>query len=178
MDSTGPPQESLSRSRIFVLLDGSFVVRWADKEVQDLLTGKHRNYERRDYGAAITDFELEQLRQVGVVEKYDREHVWLSPLPLRSEYYQQNAQKRRVRSYYINTSHPEHDLAVIESQLLRMGAEEELEARLRDEYVVIWWKKGQGFPSFDAAEEMRLFLATQVPEMFNRCVIGFIETTQ
>ncbi len=178
MNSMDSLQDSLPRSRIFVLLDGSFVVRWDEKEVQDLLTGQHRSYERRDYGAAITDFELEQLRQVGVVEKYDREHVWLSPLPLRREYYQQNAQKRRVRSYYINTTHPARDLAMIEAQLLRLGVEEDLDARARDEFVVIWWKKGQGFPSFDAAEEMRLFLATQLPEMFDRCVIGFIETTQ
>jgi hypothetical protein len=172
------PQEALSRSRIFVLLDGSFVVRWNEKEVQDLLTGKHRNYERRDYGAAITDFELEQLKQVGIVDQYDREQVWLSPLPLRREYYHQNAQKRRVRSYYINTTHPQADLEMIDSQLLRLGVEEELQARIRDEFVVIWSKKGQGFSSFDASEEMRLFLVTHAPNVFANCVIGFIETSQ
>jgi hypothetical protein len=172
------PQEALSRSKIFVLLDGSFVVRWNEKEVQDLLTGKHRSYERRDYGAAITDFELEQLKQVGIVESYDREQVWLSPLPLRREYYQQNAQKRRVRSYYINTTRHHEDLDSIDAQLLKLGVEDELQARTRDEFVVIWWKKGQGFPSFDASEEMRLFLATQVPEIFANSVIGFIETSQ
>lgn len=170
--------EGVIRTRVFVLLDGTFVVKWNDHQVQDLLTGQYRHFERRDFGAPITDFELNQLKQVGIIEQFDKDHVWLSPSPERSRYYQMNAQQKRVRSYYLNTTLPTRQLSDVEAALLRLGMEDDLEARVRDEFIVIWGSLGRGFSDFDEAEETRADLITQMPELFSETVVGFIETTR
>lgn len=170
--------DGVVRSRVFVLIDGSFVVKWDEHQVQDLLTGQYRHYERRDFGAPITDFELNQLKQVGIVERFDREQVWLSPSPERSRYYQMNAQQKRVRSYYLNTTLASNQLTSIEATLMRLGMDDELEARVRDEFIVIWGEFGRGFTNFDEAEEVRTYLVNQMPELFSETVVAFIETTR
>ncbi|HEX2621912.1 MAG TPA: hypothetical protein VHL11_17265 [Phototrophicaceae bacterium] len=170
--------DSVPRSRVFVLLDGTFVVKWSEHRVQNLLTGLYRNFERRDFGAPITDFELNQLKQSGVIERYDREHVWLSPSPERSRYYQMNAQQQRIRSYYLNTTLDGTRIPEIESCLMRLGVDDELDTRVRDDFVVIWGTHGRGFSNFDAAEEVRQFLISQLPDIFSSTVVAFIETTR
>jgi hypothetical protein len=170
--------EGVVRSRVFVLLDGTFVVKWSEHHVQDLLTGQYRHFERRDFGAPITDFELSQLKQVGIVERFDKDRVLLSPSPQRSRYYQMNAQQKRVRSYYLNTTLPPHQLTNVEACLMRLGMEDELEARIRDDFIVIWGEAGRGFTDFDQAEEVRTYLINQAPELFSETVVAFIETTR
>ncbi|MBC8171381.1 MAG: hypothetical protein H7X77_06900 [Anaerolineae bacterium] len=170
--------DAVPRSRIFVLLDGAFVVKWNENRVQSLLTGLYRNYERRDFGAPITDFELNQLKQAGIVENFDKEYVWLSPSPERSRYYQMNAQQRRIRSYYLNTTLAGAQMSEVESSLMRLGVDDELDVRVRDDFVVIWGAHGRGFSNFDTAEEARTFLISQQPELFTSTVIAFIETTR
>jgi hypothetical protein len=167
---------SIVRSRVFVLLDGSFVVKWDEHQIQDLLTGQYRHYERRDFGAPITDFELKQLQQARIVETFDKEYVLLSSSQERTEYYQMNAQKQRVRSYYLNTTLAFSQLERVEAALLRLGVDDEFDARIRDEFVVVWGANGRGFADFDTAEEARAFLMSQVPEIFSQTVVAFIET--
>lgn len=170
--------DAVPRSRVFVLLDGTFVVKWSENRVQSLLTGLYRNYERRDFGAPITDFELNQLKQAGIVENFDKEFVWLSPSPERSRYYQINARQQRVRSYYLNTTLAGSQLPEVESSLMRLGVDDEFDVRVRDDFVVIWGAQGRGFTNFDSAEEARTYLARQHPELFKSTVIAFIETTR
>jgi hypothetical protein len=175
MDETN---NDVPRSRVFVLLDGTFVVKWSDHHVQDLLTGQYRHFERRDFGAPITDFELNQLKQVGIVEQFDKERVSLSPSPQRSRFYQMNALHERVRSYYLNTTLAPRRLTDVEACLMRLGMDDELEARLRDDFIVIWGEFGRGFHDFDEAEEVRAYLLNQMPELFAETVIAFVETTR
>ncbi|MCU0496427.1 MAG: hypothetical protein MUF87_03635 [Anaerolineae bacterium] len=170
--------EAIPRSRVFVLIDGVFVVKWDEHQVQELLTGHYRNFERRDFGAAITDFELNQLKQAGIVKDFDREQVWLSSSPERSKYYQLNAQRRRIRSYYLHTTLPATQMAAIDACLSQLGVDDEVEARIRDDYVVIWGTNGRAFADFEEAEEVRQFLASEVPSLFQPTVIAFIETTK
>lgn len=73
---------AVPRYQVFTLNDGTFVVQWDDVQVQELLTGLYREFDLdRDFGQAITDYELAQLRTSGRVEHFDRHYVWLYPLP-------------------------------------------------------------------------------------------------
>jgi hypothetical protein len=165
----------VARTRIFVMLDGAFVVKWSDNRVQELLTGVYRNFERRDFGAAITDFELNQLKQAGIVAMYDKEYVWLS---LSGEHQQALGMQARVRSYYLHTTLATHHREAVEQALGQLGLADELHARLRDDFVVILGMQGRSFRTFDEAEQMRLLLADQLPELFEETVVAFIETSR
>jgi hypothetical protein len=174
MDETN---SSIPRSRIFVLLDGHFVVKWSDNRVQELLTGQYRPYDSRDIAAAITDFELNQLRQAGIVTDFDAENVWIAVLPERAQPARM-ADKPRVRSYYLNTILSGERLTQVEDQLMQLGLEDEFHARNRDDFVIILGRQGRSFGNFDEAEEARHLLADQSPELFQESVVAFVETTR
>lgn len=162
------------RSRVFVLLDGAFVVKWSENRVQELLTGQYRNFERRDFGAAITDFELNQLKQAGIVEAFDKEYVWLT---IFNEHQQQTAQER-FRSYYLHTTLSGSHHAEVTQTLNDLGLMDELHARVREDFVVILGTHGRSFTTFDEAEQMRLHLVDQNPAVFEETVVAFIETSR
>jgi len=167
--------EPIIRSRVFVLIDGVFVVRWDQTSVQELLTGKYRRYERREFGAPITDFELNQLKQVGIVERFDKDSVWLSPTPQRSKYYQDQTQTR-LRAYYLHTTFERSRLSEVEAALDDLGLREVLLARLRDDFVIVLGENGRAFHTFDEAEAVRQELAFNIPQVFNETVVAFVET--
>lgn len=169
--------DPIARTRMFVLLDGVFVVKWDESMVQELLTGKYRRFERREFGAYITDYELNQLKQAGIVQRFDRESVWLSPALERSRFYQSQEQQR-VRAYYLNTTYAGPERASIEDSILELGLDDVLDVRLRDDFVVIFGENGRAFGSFDEAENARQQLVETLPAVFGETVVAFVETTR
>lgn len=170
---------ALPRSRVFVLLDGTFVVRWSENRVQELESGYYRTFERRDFGAPITDYELSQLKSVGLVKDYDRETVWLLALPERSVRSMLAPwEQGRVRSYYVNTTLPGSVLRDVQDLLDEIGLGDNFTARVRDDFVVLWGSKGISFHKFDDAEKARAMLVTKAPEAFSNAVVAFVETTR
>lgn len=167
----------IPRARLFVLLDGTFVVRWSENRVQELESGQYRNYTRRDFGAPITDYELSQLKVAGIVASYDREMVHLHPLPERSEL-SDTWEQKRVRSYYLNTTLPGTLLQDVIDLLEDLELAGSFQARVRDDFVVLWASKGLSFPKFDDVEKARHLLASAAPEAFENTVVAFIETTR
>ncbi|GAB4509824.1 MAG: hypothetical protein OHK0046_05510 [Anaerolineae bacterium] len=167
----------IPRSRLFVLLDGAFVVRWSENRVQELETGHYRIYNRRDFGAPITDYELGQLKIAGIVASYDKEFVHLHPLPERAELLD-SWEQSRVRSYYLNTTLPGTLLQDVVRLLENLSLAENFQARVRDDFVVLWGSKGISFPKFDDVEKARHLLASAAPEAFENTVVAFIETTR
>lgn len=165
------------RSRVFVLLDGVFVVRWQHNRVQELLTGQYRNYHRRDFGAPITDFELNQLIDARVVERYDSETIWLCATP---ETYRTpdmtSWEMNRVRSYYLNTTLPGRLLKDIVDLLDDLELSDEYMPRVRDDFVILWGEQGRAFNRFETAERARERLASRSPEAFSNTVVAFVET--
>lgn len=171
--------DAVPRSRVFVLLDGTFVVRWSDNRVQELETGQYRSYEKRDFGAPITDYELNQLRIAGLVEAYNKDFVWLCPLPERRiQDGLTDWERNRTRSYYLNTILPGSELATVNDQLDKLHLSNQFMARIRDDFVVLWASKGMSFYKFDDAEKARILLISEAPDMFKQTVVSFVETTR
>lgn len=76
-----PNGTPIPRDLNFVLRGGETVVDWGDGQVQDIETGRFYQFEERDYGRAVTDRDLDRLRNAGRVEHYDVRFVYLRPLP-------------------------------------------------------------------------------------------------
>ncbi|MFW5692021.1 MAG: hypothetical protein ACOCX3_01580 [Chloroflexota bacterium] len=170
---------AVSRSRVFVLLDGTFVVRWQHNRVQELQTGQYRAYQKRDFGAPITDYELMQLQATGIVETFDDHNVRLCPLPKHYEVrYLTLWEQNRTRSYYLNTTLPASRLDEVTAQLAGGGLQDEFFPRVRDDYVVLWASNGMSFHRFDDAEKARMLLLTRAPKVFDQTVVAFVETSR
>ncbi len=71
----------VARSLVFVLKRGDIVVDWGDGRVQDILTGEFIRYHESDFDRAVTDGDLNSLRNSGRLEGYDARTVFLRPLP-------------------------------------------------------------------------------------------------
>lgn len=71
----------IPRDLLFVLNSGEYVVDWGDGRVQDVESGEFLNFKESDYGHAITDLDLDRLRNMGRITDYDARQVFLRPLP-------------------------------------------------------------------------------------------------
>jgi hypothetical protein len=186
MDGNTPTQNNVEiealtipRHYIFVLVDGTFAVRWSKTSIQELESGHYSVYHKKDFGASITDYELEQLKRAGLVEKYDKEQVTLCPLPERQQSkWLSPWEAHRIRSYYLNTTLPESLLEDVINLLEEMGLADKFAARARDGFVILRGNKGISFQKFDDAEKARFALAKKAPDAFANTVVAFIETTQ
>lgn len=159
---------SIPRSRIFVLADGTFVVQWEENRVQELLNGRYRNYDEALFGNAITDFELNQLVRANVVDNYDDKLVYLNSMS-------NIMPEIPSRVYYLNTTLEGDSLGIVENALEELGLSEELTARLRQGFVVIWKKDGAAFYRFDDAERNRERLMIKSKHLFGDTVVAFVE---
>ncbi|TVR18971.1 MAG: hypothetical protein EA396_13295 [Anaerolineaceae bacterium] len=171
-------QNKVVRTRVIVLLDGTFVVRWQENRVQELQTGEYRVYHKRDFGAMISDYELNQLQRGGIIERFDETHVWLCPTPKHHDPHKTLWEKMRARSYYLNTTFPISREADVINALAEHGLQDDFLPRLRDEFVVLWGRNGLSFRKFEEAESARQLLLERVPDIFSETVVAFVETSK
>ncbi len=163
-------QESIPvpRNRIFVLSEGLFVVQWEENRVQDLLHGRYLSYQDNLFGNAITDYELSQLQQSGIVSAFDQELVYLEPSP--------NLVSSAVqRAFYLNTTLNSDYLDEVADTIQKIAADDYFTIRIRHDFVVIWRKNGSAFADFDDAERHREQLLLKAPELFRNLSVSFTE---
>lgn len=168
------------RHTVFILADGSFVVQWDTNRVQDLLSGYYRKYDDKDFGHAITDYELNQLKAAGLVEHFNNQYIWLYALPEQGRFpldreYQGPA---RVRSYYLNSTLPESRLAEVETVLRSHDLDGDFLARVRGSLIAILGKNGAPFRQLKDAERAQKLLANRAPDLFQHTAIAFVETSE
>ena len=71
----------VARGLVFMLQTGEIVVDWGDGRVQDIQTGDFLEFQESDYGGALTDSDLDRLKELGRVVSYTNQLVYLRPLP-------------------------------------------------------------------------------------------------
>ena len=69
----------VNRDWVYVLQNGTVVIEWSEGTLQDVQTGDFLT--EGAYGHPIQDVELDRLRQLGRVEKFDNRTVYLRALP-------------------------------------------------------------------------------------------------
>jgi CheY-like chemotaxis protein len=173
---------AIPRHDLFVLADGTFVVQWDDTRVQDLLTGRFRDYYDEDFGHAITDGELNQLKSAGRVEHFNRVYVWLFSLPEPGRYAspmrtQEQPRSRRVRSYYLNTTLPESRLDEIKALLSSTGLASDFTVTIESQLIAIVGKNGAFFLQLEDAENAQKHIINTSPDTFKDVAIAFIEAS-
>lgn len=169
---------AISRHQVFSLADGTFVVLWDEKRVQELLSGRYRDYDhRRDYGHAVTDYELKQLRAAGRVEHFNKNFVWMYALPESGRYGLLKVMGRgeRIHAFYLSTALPKSQLQNVQATLRTMGIGDDFQARSRSNVVVVLGKNGKPFANIEEAEAAQTQLVERAPEIFSELSIAFIE---
>ena len=156
------------RPRIFVLDDGTFVVQWEENRVQALVNGRYYPYDGTRYGNAISDWELNQLKSSGVVDHYDEELVYLSPLPT-------IAAQVPTRSFYLNTTLHKSKVNEVEELLEKDGLKDKFSVRVHGIFTIIRGRSGMPFTTFDDAERAREVLLEHAPELLADTVVAFVE---
>ena len=171
---------AVPRETVFILADGTFVVQWDEKQVQDLLSGQYRVFNDDDYGHSITDYELNQLKAAGRVEHYNRQYVWLFALPEVGRFShgvrEYKSPDRRVRVYYLNTTLPNTQLATVNQVLSEKGLDAHFLARSRGDLVAILGRNGIPFRHLKEAERAQKQLIHTAPDTFRHTAIAFVET--
>jgi CheY-like chemotaxis protein len=163
---------------VFVLDDGEVVVQWDAQHVQDLLTGRYRHYDSRSYGRPIADRDLEQLKQAGCVEHYDRQFVWLFAQPEKGRFEGLTTQEQmlsRIRSYYLNTMRPASDREALQAKLDSAGLEDAFTLREIEGGLAVFGQKGKPFIQLKDAEAGQRQLRQVDPELFGGTAVAFIE---
>jgi two-component system, cell cycle response regulator DivK len=170
---------AVPRHLVFILGDGTFIVQWDENRVQELLSGRYRPYHSDDFGHAITDYELNQLKAAGRVEHYNKYFVWLYALPESSRIQVQpkpiEVRLDRVRTYYLNTTLPKSQLRTVESLLTDAGISDDFLARIRGDLVVVLGRNGVPFRLLTDAEKAQKQLQSNIPDAFKDMVIAFVE---
>ena len=171
----------VARHLVFVLQDGSFAVQWEAGHVQDIFSGRQRPFQDKDYGHAITDYELEQLREAGRVSHYDRSFVWLHALPEGDRFSRFKVREEthgRVRQYYLNTTLPSQYLDRVQQRLEELGLNKRYMAREESGLVAIIKQDGQLFSRLADAEAAQNMLRRAAPQFLQDAAVAFLETNQ
>jgi len=168
----------VARHLIFVLQDGSFVVQWNPEHIQDIFTGKLRPFRDQDYGHAISDADLEVLREAGRVSHYDRSYIWLHALPEGerfSRYHVRQETTGRIRHFYLNTALPEQYLPQVQQSLRQLNLHTRYKAREHSGLVAVMNQDGFPFTTLSEAENAQNILRESGPEFLQDAAVAFLE---
>lgn len=168
---------AISRVRVFVLADGTSVVQWDEKRVQELLSGHYRHYEHQhDFGHAITDYELNILKSNGRVEHYTQKYVWLFPLPESGRY------QRKVldglgksRGYYLTTGCQKVEMATVKQAVETLGLQTLVKPIVQGGVIVFHNPQGQLFVKMEDAEKAQQRLMALTSDLFGEISVAFVE---
>lgn len=171
---------AIFRHQVFTLSDGSYVVQWDEGRVQELLTAKYRLYDHgRDFGHAITDYELSQLIVSGRVEHFNHKYVWLLPLPEGGRFGERRVMGRenRVRAFYLSTFLPKADQRKSQEALEHLGLSHRFCATIRENQVVIFNANGLPFRSYQEVEAAQATITAEAAAVFPTLTIAFFDHT-
>ncbi len=166
------------RHLVFVLNDGTFVVQWENDHVQDIFSGRILPFEDRLYGHAITDPELDRLRDAGRVAGYDRSYVWLYPLPEGERFERFTVREDsdgRARHYYLSTTLPVEHLEAVRQHLRELGLDAQYSAHEQGEIVAIMNREGQPFARLADAENAYNALRRAASDLLQDAAVAFVE---
>lgn len=167
------------RHQVFVLDDGNPVVQLAETRVQELYTGRVRLFTYAQFGHPVTDYELDQLKALRLVEAYTRQYVWLYSLPEQGQFstlrtLDSTSQRGSERSYYLNTTLPAEELDAIAALLSEHALDDRFTVVEYDGLVAILGAQGMAYRSVADADMAQRVLAGISPR-FEHTVVAFVE---
>lgn len=128
-----------------------------------------------------SDAELDRLITAGRVDHYNSAYVWVIGIPEPHVYdpnYKNDAGKRRVRSYYVNTMLPASDFAQVQDFIQRSFLAPSVTVEIRSDLIAVTGVEGVLFGDFDRAEAIRQQLLELEPQGFSESVVAFANVEQ
>ncbi len=169
---------AVPRYQIFVLDDGDYVIQWTEQSVQDLMSGEYREFKVTNFGHRITDYELDRLKNSGVIEDYDQAYVWVYALPEENRFGSLRTIQQtfnQTRSYYINTTLFSDQLEEVQASLQAFDLAENYSVCEHEGLVAILGKDTMPFGSLKDAENAQRQLQTRLPELLQHAAVAFSE---
>ncbi len=162
------------RYQVFAMDDGEIVVQWSENRVQEITTGRYREYNPNHFGRRLSDYELDRLAEIQIIEHYNRQYIWLYALPEGGRFDGLNTKESAMpRYYYLNTTLPVEKLDDVRAALVSSGlGESGAEAHDRDQIIAITGEDGLLFPTLEVAENALQMIVEQVP-LLNSSSIAF-----
>jgi CheY-like chemotaxis protein len=165
------------RHQVFVLDDGEPVVQWSENYVQEIHSGRVREFDFGQFGHRVNDHELEQLKSLGLIEHFNRQYIWVYALPEQSRYMglrtiEGNSKQARV--YYLNTTLPESELNDVVELLEQNGAGEMFTATAYDGVIAIIGYDWEAYISVAEAETAQRTLV-EISPVFESTAVAFVE---
>jgi hypothetical protein len=165
------------RSQVFTINDGTVVVQWSETRVQDIHTGRYREFSHRDFGRRLTDYDLDRLKELAVIEHYNHAYIWLYAMPEQGRFDALRTQEKsstQSRYFYLNTTLPADQLEQVrgvleESGLHQLGAE----AHNRDGVVAITGERAMLFLTLEEAEQALGHVLANASEFLGATTIAF-----
>jgi len=171
---------AVPRHYIFVLLDGTFVIQWAERKVQDIMTGQFRKFNyTEDYGHAIMDGELYKLKAAARVEHFNRRYIWIFALPERGRYDKElktlERNPNRIRAFYITTPLPKSQLDNVQAILPSLNLTQLIQAKIQNDQVAIFGDANQPFYLLQDVEDVIQRLLEGAPDVFAGASVAMFE---
>lgn len=170
---------AIPRHDIFVLQDGTSVVQWTDKSVQDILTGQFLPYTRAEFDHWIRDDELTKLQAAGRVEHFTQRHVWLYALPERPQppptHEASSRASHRIRAFYITTALPQSQLENVIAILPSLQLPIVLRVKIHDERVAIYGPDDAPFTNLQDAENVLTLRTQRARQLFQGASVAVYE---
>ena len=163
-------QSPIPRHYVFVLQSGACVVRLPNARIFDIISSQESPYNRRDFGHAITDGELQNLKASGYVLTYDGNWVTLvHDLPDTA------SGSERVRACYIATTLPANRFNIVRDALSRLQTSRFVHADVRDDSVVVLGPGATPFTDLNDAEIVLQQLQDVAPQLFEAAFVSMYE---
>jgi len=171
----------IARHLMFVLRDGSTAIQWDADHVQDIFSGKQRPFQDQDYGHAISDEELDQLKDAGRVSHFDRGYVWVHALPEGERFSRFRIREEtagRIRAYYLNTTLSSQQLDQVVQRLHELDLDKKYTARDEGGLVAIVSQDGRPFDRLADAEAAQNTLRRAAPQLLADAAVAFMESSK
>lgn len=165
------------RHQVFVLDDGNPVVQWSESRVQEIYSGRVRAFDYSLFGHPVSDYELEQLKSLGLIEHYNRQYVWLFALPEQGRFLGLRTIEGKTgqgRVYYLNTTLPDTELDNVITLLEEQGMSEMFTVTPYDGIVAVLGYDWEPYPTIADAEAAQRTLVGLSP-IFESSAVAFVE---
>lgn len=166
------------RHQVFVLDDGEPVVQWSESLVQEIYSGRVRGFDYSQLGHPVSDFELNHLKTLGLVEYFNRQYVWVFALPEQSRFIGLrtiDGDSGQSRVFYLNTTLSEGDLERVVAAIETENASGSFTACAHEGTIAVLGYDWAAYASIAEAEAaQRIF--TRLSPLFEATVIAFVDT--
>ena len=165
------------RHQVFVLDDGNPVVQWAETRVQEIYSGRARVFDYSLFGHPVSDYELAQLKTLGLIEHFSRQYVWLFALPEQGRFLGLRTIEGTAgqgRAYYLNTTLSDAELDHVVTLLEAQGMSEMFTVTPYDGIVAVLGYDWEPYPTIAEAEGAQRTLIGVSP-LFEDSAVAFVE---